>query len=205
MCTRFGSTVHAMIALCKKHGAVSIFDEVMTGCRLSRSGMQGRVGLVPDMTCLGKIVGGGMPLAAYGGRADVMRCVAPVGNVYQAGTLSGNPVAVSAGLAMLRHLSGHPEVYVHLENAAAKLCAAAPDGVIVNRVGSMFTFFFTDQPVTNWETAKVADTARFKAFFHHLLDHGVYLPPSQFEAGFVSAAHDDAAVNETIAAIQSFR
>ena len=134
----------------------------------------------------------------------MMRCVAPVGNVYQAGTLSGNPVAVRAGLAMLRHLKTHPEVYAQLERAAAQICAAAPEGVTANRVGSMFTFFFTDQPVTDWESAKRADTAKFKSFFHHLLDRGVYLPPSQFEAGFVSAAHDQTAISETIAAIQEW-
>ncbi len=150
------------------------------------------------------MIGGGLPIASSGGRADVMRCVAPVGKVYQAGTLSGNPVAVSAGLAMLRHLKAHPEVYTQLEYAAATVCAAAPAGVTVNRVGSMFTFFFIDHAVTDWDSAKSADTARFKAFFHHLLDRGVYLPPSQFEAGFVSAAHDDAAIAETVAAIRSF-
>ena len=198
---RFLATIRT---LCDRYGALFICDEVMTGFRVAFGGAQSLYGIRPDLSTFGKVIGGGLPIAAYGGRADVMRCVAPVGNVYQAGTLSGNPVAVSAGLAMLRYLSQHPEVYVELEDAAARLCAAAPEGVTVNRIGSMFTFFFTDRPVTDWESAKVADTARFKAFFHHLLASGVYLPPSQFEAGFVSAAHDDAAIAQTIAAIRGF-
>jgi glutamate-1-semialdehyde 2,1-aminomutase len=196
--------LEAIRALCDRYGALFIFDEVMTGFRVAFGGAQSLYGIRPDLSTFGKVIGGGLPIAAYGGRADVMRCVAPVGNVYQAGTLSGNPVAVGAGLAMVRHLKTHPEVYTQLERSAAALCAAAPKGVTVNRVGSMFTFFFTDQPVTDWDTAKTADTSKFKAFFHHLLDRGIYLPPSQFEAGFVSAAHDDAAINETVAAIRDF-
>jgi len=196
--------LEAIRSLCDQYGALFICDEVMTGFRVAFGGAQSLYGIRPDLSTFGKVIGGGLPIAAYGGRADVMRCVAPVGNVYQAGTLSGNPVAVSAGLAMLRHLKTHPEVYTQLERAAAALCAAAPAGVTVNRVGSMFTFFFSDHPVTNWDSAKTADTAKFKAFFHHLLDRGIYLPPSQFEAGFVSAAHDDAAIGETVAAIQEW-
>ncbi len=196
--------LEAIRTLCDRYGALFIFDEVMTGFRVAFGGAQSLYGIRPDLSTFGKVIGGGLPIASYGGRADVMRCVAPVGKVYQAGTLSGNPVAVSAGLAMLRHLKAHPEVYAQLERAAATVCAAAPAGVTVNRVGSMFTFFFIDHPVTDWDSAKSADTARFKAFFHHLLDRGVYLPPSQFEAGFVSAAHDDAAIAETVAAIRSF-
>jgi glutamate-1-semialdehyde 2,1-aminomutase len=196
--------LEAIRSLCGQYGALFICDEVMTGFRVAFGGAQNLYGIRPDLSTFGKVIGGGLPIAAYGGRADVMRCVAPVGKVYQAGTLSGNPVAVSAGLAMLRHLKTHPEVYAQLERAAAALCAAVPAGVTVNRIGSMFTFFFTDHPVTDWDTAKTADTAQFKSFFHHLLDHGIYLPPSQFEAGFVSAAHDDAAINETVAAIQEW-
>jgi len=196
--------LEAIRSLCDQYGALFICDEVMTGFRVAFGGAQSLYGIHPDLSTFGKVIGGGLPIAAYGGRADVMRCVAPVGKVYQAGTLSGNPVAVSAGLAMLRHLKTHPEVYAQLERAAAALCAAAPAGVTVNRVGSMFTFFFADHPVTDWDTAKTADTVQFKSFFHHLLDHGIYLPPSQFEAGFVSAAHDDAAINETVAAIQEW-
>jgi glutamate-1-semialdehyde 2,1-aminomutase len=133
-----------------------------------------------------------------------MSKVAPLGPVYQAGTLSGNPVAVSAGVAMLRYLNAHPEIYATLEERAARLTAVAPAGVTVNRVGSMFTWFFTEQRVTDWETAKTSDTVRFARFFHHMLEHGVYLPPSQYEAAFLSAAHSEADIDATIAAIRSF-
>src|ERR1035437_8458732 len=129
-----------------------------------------------------------------------MSMVSPAGPIYQAGTLSGNPLAVAAGLAMLRHLKTHPDVYLQLETRAAKLEASVPEGVTVNRVGSMFTFFFTDGPVTNWESAKRCDTARFGRFFRGMLDHGVYLAPSQFEAAFVSVAHTDEDIEKTIAA-----
>ncbi|MDR3719090.1 MAG: glutamate-1-semialdehyde 2,1-aminomutase [Bryobacteraceae bacterium] len=196
--------LEAIRSLCDRHGALFICDEVMTGFRVAFGGAQSLYGIRPDLSTFGKVIGGGLPIAAYGGRADVMRCVAPVGNVYQAGTLSGNPVAVSAGLAMLRHLKAHPEVYAQLERATAAICAAASGHITVNRVGSMFTFFFTDHPVTDWDSAKTADTTKFKAYFHHMLEHGIYLPPSQFEAAFVSAAHDEAAVNATVAAIQEW-
>jgi glutamate-1-semialdehyde 2,1-aminomutase len=197
--------LEAIRSLCDRHGALFICDEVMTGFRVAYGGAQSLFGIRPDLSTFGKVIGGGLPIAAYGGRADVMKCVAPVGKVYQAGTLSGNPVAVSAGLAMLRHLKTHPEVYARLERAAAELCAAAPEGVSANRIGSMFTFFFTGHAVTDWDSAKTADTVKFKSFFHHLLDRGIYLPPSQFEAAFVSAAHDDAAIAETVAAIRDWR
>ncbi len=196
--------LEAMRELCTKHGALLIFDEVMTGFRLALGGAQQLYGITPDLTTLGKIIGGGLPIAAYGGRADVMRHVAPAGNVYQAGTLSGNPCAVAAGIAMLKHLSQHPEIYAQLDAAAAEICAAAPAGVTVQRVGSMFTFFFTDRPVRCWEDAATCDTARYAAFFHHLLEHGVYFPPSQFEAAFLSAAHDASAVRKTVEAIRSY-
>jgi glutamate-1-semialdehyde 2,1-aminomutase len=188
----------------RRYGALLIFDEVMTGFRISPGGAQQLYGITPDLTTLGKIIGGGLPLAAYGGRADIMKKVAPLGPVYQAGTLSGNPVAVSAGIAVLRHLSAHPEIYQTLEERAARLTAVAPAGVTVNRVASMFTWFFTAQRVTGWETAKTSDTGRFARFFHHLLEHGVYFPPSQFEAAFLSAAHTDEDIEATIAAIRSF-
>ncbi|MFZ5926768.1 MAG: glutamate-1-semialdehyde 2,1-aminomutase [Acidobacteriota bacterium] len=197
--------LEAMRDLCTRHGALLIFDEVMTGFRLSLGGAQQLYGIRPDLTTLGKIIGGGLPIAAYGGRADVMRHVAPAGNVYQAGTLSGNPCAVAAGIAMLRRLSENPEIYAKLDAAAARICAAAPEGVTVQRVGSMFTFFFTSRPVKCWEDAATCDTQKYAAFFHHLLENGVYFPPSQFEAAFVSAAHDDAAVARTVDAIRSFR
>jgi glutamate-1-semialdehyde 2,1-aminomutase len=192
-------------AVTARHGALLIFDEVMTGFRVAFGGAQQRYGIRPDLTTLGKIVGGGMPIAAYGGRADIMSKVAPLGPVYQAGTLSGNPLAVSAGLAMLRYLSAHPEVYEGLERSTALLTADPPPGTIVNRVGSMFTFFFADQPVTDYESAKRSDTAKFARFFHWMLDHGVYLAPSQFEAGFVSAAHTDEDIRATHAAARMWR
>jgi glutamate-1-semialdehyde 2,1-aminomutase len=190
--------------LCTRHGALLIFDEVMTGFRLSYGGAQQLYNIKPDMTALGKIIGGGLPIAAYGGKKEVMSYVAPSGPIYQAGTLSGNPLAVSAGLAMLRYLKSHPEVYSTLEARTAQLCANPPAGITVNRVGSMFTFFFTNEPVFDYDSAKKSDTTRFGAFFRHMLDHGVYLAPSQFEAGFMSNAHTEADVQSTLAAIQTY-
>jgi glutamate-1-semialdehyde 2,1-aminomutase len=163
-------------------------------------GAQARYGIRPDLTTLGKVIGGGLPVGAYGGRRDIMSRVAPAGPVYQAGTLSGNPLAVAAGLAMLRHLAAHPEIYDQLETRAARLCAAAPAGITVNRVGSMFTFFFTDRPVTDYESAKRSDAKAFGRFFHAMLERGVYLAPSQFEAAFLSAAHSEEDIDATIAA-----
>jgi len=196
--------LESIIALCKKAGAVSIFDEVMTGCRLARGGAQERFGLRPDLTCLGKVVGGGMPLAVYGGRADIMSRVAPLGPVYQAGTLSGNPLAVSAGLATLERLDAG--VYERLEALGARLEAGlvrvlgGKRPVTVQRVGSMITVFFHPGPIRSWDDAKHADTAAFGRFHGGLLAEGVYWPPAQFEAAFISLAHDDAAIDATIAA-----
>jgi glutamate-1-semialdehyde 2,1-aminomutase len=192
--------LEALRELTSRHGALLIFDEVMTGFRVAFGGAQQRYRIRPDLTTLGKVIGGGLPVGAYGGRKDIMEHVAPVGPVYQAGTLSGNPLAVAAGLAMLRHLKRHPEVYDRLQTRAAELCASAPAGITVNRVGSMFTFFFTDGPVTDYESAKRSDTARFGRFFRAMLERGVYLPPSQFEAAFVSAAHTEEDIRQTIAA-----
>jgi len=196
--------LEALRDLTARHGALLIFDEVMTGFRVALGGAQQRFGIRPDLTTLGKIIGGGLPLAVYGGRADIMKKIAPLGLVYQAGTLSGNPLAVAAGLAMLRHLIAHPEIYDMLEARAAQLTAWTPPGVTVNRVGSMFTFFFSPDPVTDWESAKKCDTARFAKFFHFLLERGVYIAPSQFEAGFVSAAHSEADIRATVAAAREF-
>lgn len=186
------------------YGALLIFDEVMTGFRLSRGGAQQLYGITPDITTMGKILGGGLPIAAYGGRTDIMKSVAPVGPVYQAGTLSGNPLAVTAGIATLTYLEQHPEIYDIVERSTADLTRYVPPGLTVNRVGSMFTFFFTDGPVRNFEEAKKCNTAAFGRFFHHLLDRGVYFPPSQFEAGFVSAAHTPQDVAASIAAVDEF-
>ncbi len=172
-------------SLCTQHGALLIFDEVMTGFRVAAGGAQALYNVLPDLTTLGKVIGGGLPIAAYGGRRDIMTYVAPSGPIYQAGTLSGNPLAVAAGLAMLRHLELNPDLYAELEVRSAALAAAAPS----NRVGSMLTWFFAPGPVTDYASAKTSDTARFGRFFHKMLECGIYLPPSQFEALFVSTAH----------------
>jgi len=189
-----------------RSGTVLIFDEVMTGFRLALGGAQQLYGVRPDMTCLGKIMGGGLPAAAYGGRADIMATVAPDGPVYQAGTLSGNPLAMAAGAKVLEQLA-QPGVYATLEARSARLeeglkRAALDAGttVSVNRVGSMITVFFCAGPVTDYTTAKQSDTKRFARFFHAMLARGVYLPPAQFEAAFVSLAHGEAEIDETVAA-----
>jgi glutamate-1-semialdehyde 2,1-aminomutase len=183
--------------LCTRHGALLVFDEVITGFRVAFGGAQALYGVKPDLTCLGKIIGGGLPVGAYGGPRELMNRVAPLGGVYQAGTLSGNPLAVAAGLAALRGLEDQA-VYDRLETVGASLesgirAAAAASGVpvAVNRVGSMLTTFFTDGPVTDYASAKRADTARYARFFHAMLARGVFLAPSQFEAAFVSLAHSE--------------
>jgi glutamate-1-semialdehyde 2,1-aminomutase len=196
--------LEALREITARYGALLIFDEVMTGFRLALGGAQQYFGIKPDLTTMGKIIGGGLPLAAYGGRADIMRKIAPVGPIYQAGTLSGNPMAVAAGIAMLRHLKAHPETYQTLERRAAQLTALPLPGVTVNRVGSMFTFFFSSDPVTDWESAKRSDAERFRQFFHWMLDRGIYLAPSQFEAGFVSAAHTEQDIAKTVEAASEF-
>jgi glutamate-1-semialdehyde 2,1-aminomutase len=188
----------------KRSGAALIFDEVMTGFRVALGGAQQLYGIRPDLTTLGKVIGGGLPVGAYGGRAEIMDRVAPAGPVYQAGTLSGNPLAVSAGLATLRRLQKE-NPYSKLESLGARLergllDAAREAGVAakVGRAGSMFTLFFTDRSVTNFEAAKSCDTQRFNRYFHGMLDKGVYLPPSQFEAAFISAAHTESDIDRTI-------
>jgi glutamate-1-semialdehyde 2,1-aminomutase len=188
----------------RRYGALLIFDEVMTGFRLAYGGAQEFYKIDPDLTMLGKIIGGGLPMAAYGGRADIMKKVAPAGPIYQAGTLAGNPVAVTAGIAMLQYLEAHPEVYATMEELTAKLTADLPDQVCVNRVGSMHTLFFQPGPVRNYEEAKRSNTDTFGKFFHHLLERGVYFPPSQFEAGFVSAAHTPDDIAYTKKAVAEF-
>jgi glutamate-1-semialdehyde 2,1-aminomutase len=196
--------LEALRMLTAHYDALLIFDEVMTGFRVALGGAQERFGIVPDVTTLGKIIGGGLPLAAYGGRADIMQKIAPLGPVYQAGTLSGNPMAVAAGLAMLRHLVAHPEIYETLEARSAKLTEWTPPGVTINRVGAMFTFFCSSDPVMDWESAKKCDTARFGKLFHFLLERGIYMAPSQFEAGFISAAHSEADIEHTTRAMRDF-
>jgi glutamate-1-semialdehyde 2,1-aminomutase len=197
--------LEAIVSLCEENGAVSIFDEVMTGSRLSRSGAQGRYGLRPAMTCLGKVVGGGMPLAVYGGRAEIMKKIAPLGPVYQAGTLSGNPLAVTAGLKTLELMTDGE--YEKLERISARLEEGLSRALrdrkvtgVVQRVGSMMTVFFTEGPVRSWTDAAKANTKRFGAFHHGLTERGVYWPPSQFEAAFVSVAHSDDDVERTVKA-----
>jgi glutamate-1-semialdehyde 2,1-aminomutase len=183
--------------LCTRHGALLVFDEVITGFRVAFGGAQALYSVRPDLTCLGKIIGGGLPVGAYGGSRELMSKVAPLGAVYQAGTLSGNPLAVAAGLATLRALED-PAAYDRLERLGAlfqrgitEAAAAAGIPVTVNRVGSMLTAFFSDGPVTDYASARRADTARYARFFHGMLERGVYLAPSQFEAAFVSLAHSE--------------
>ncbi|HVO11920.1 MAG TPA: glutamate-1-semialdehyde 2,1-aminomutase [Vicinamibacteria bacterium] len=204
--------LQALREITRRNGTVLIFDEVMTGFRVALGGAQQLYGIEPDLTCLGKIVGGGLPAAAYGGRAEIMAAVAPEGPVYQAGTLSGNPLAMAAGCAVLDRLC-QPGTYEALERTSALLeaglCAAAAAAgarVTVNRVGSMITVFFCEGPVADYAGAKRSDTTRFGRFFHAMLERGVYLPPAQFEAAFVSLAHGEAEIEETVrAAGEAFR
>jgi glutamate-1-semialdehyde 2,1-aminomutase len=189
--------------LCDASGALLVFDEVITGFRVARGGAQELFGVTPDLTILGKIVGGGLPLAAFGGRTEIMDRLAPIGDVYQAGTLSGNPVATAAGLAVLRRL-GDPSVYEGLERRGARLeRGLAPHGR-VQRVGAMATLFMTDEPVRNFDDAQRSDTDRYGALFRHLLERGIYVAPSQFEAMFVSLAHGDEEIDRTIEAVADF-
>jgi glutamate-1-semialdehyde 2,1-aminomutase len=188
-----------------RRGALLIFDEVMTGFRVARGGAQQLFDVQPDLTMLGKVIGGGLPIAAYGGRRDIMKLVAPSGPIYQAGTLAGNPVAVSAGLAMLQYIEAHPAMYDALNHSTAALAACAPGNITLNRAGSMMTWFFTPEPVTDYASAKRSDTARFARFFHAMLERGIYLPPSQYEALFVSVVHTPADIEATVqAARESF-
>jgi glutamate-1-semialdehyde 2,1-aminomutase len=200
--------LEALRTLTEACGALLVFDEVMTGFRVARGGAQERYGVTPDLTVLGKIVGGGMPLAAFGGRADVMSRLAPSGEVYQAGTLSGNPLATAAALVALRRLRD-PAVYEELERKGQRLedglrAAAAGQPVTVQRVGAMATVFFHPGPVRNFDDASACDTERFGAFFRHMLERGVYLPPSQYEAMFLATAHGDGEIDRTVAAAAEF-
>jgi glutamate-1-semialdehyde 2,1-aminomutase len=203
-----GEYLAALRLMTQQEKTVLIFDEVMTGFRVAFGGAQELYGIQPDLTTLGKIIGGGLPVGAYGGPSDIMDLVAPLGPMYQAGTLSGNPVTMAAGLATLRHLREHKqEIYSRLEKLSgdlvAGIAAAATDAGVPfchNRVGSMFTWFFQAGPVTNWTSAAKSDTEAFARFFRSMLDNGIYLPPSQFEAAFLSAAHTEEDIQKTIAA-----
>ena len=191
--------------ICDRAGALLVFDEVISGFRAAAGGAQQVFGVRPDLTCLGKIIGGGLPVGAYGGRADIMALVAPAGPVYQAGTLSGNPLAMAAGLWTLQELS--PGLYKHLAGLGARLAAGLADAarsanvpLQVNGFGSLLTPFFTTRPVRDYESALSSDTAAYGRFFRAMLAAGIYIPPSQFEAWFLSGAHTTRAVDKTIAA-----
>lgn len=190
----------------KQYNSLLIFDEVITGFRLGLDGAQGYYGIKPDMTTLGKIVGGGMPLAAYGGKKEIMECIAPSGSVYQAGTLSGNPVAVAAGLATLKILDQNPDIYNELERKSKLIESAMVNaGLNVNRVGSLLTVFFNNTKVENYDSAKQSDTQKYAEYFSYLLENGIYTAPSQFEAMFVSAAHSDKDIEYTCNVILNFK
>ena len=196
-------------ALCIDAGALLIFDEVITGFRVGLGGYQALCGVLPDLTCLGKVIGGGLPVGAYGGRREAMELVAPLGPVYQAGTLSGNPLAMAAGIATLREIA-RPGFFEELDRKTERLVSGLIEAasrvhapVQVNGTGSLFTLFFSDGPVTDYASARRADTGRYGRFFHALLDAGVYFPPSQFEAAFVSAAHGAAEIAATVAAAEA--
>ncbi len=195
--------LEALRALCDASGALLVFDEVITGFRIARGGAQEVYGVMPDLTILGKIVGGGLPLAAFGGRAELMERLAPVGDVYQAGTLSGNPLATAAGLSVLRRLRD-PDVYDELERKGARLEEGLAPFGRVQRVGAMLTLFQSDEPVRSFDDAQRCDTELYGGLFRHLLGRGVYVAPSQFEAMFVSLAHGDEEIDRTIAAVADF-
>jgi glutamate-1-semialdehyde 2,1-aminomutase len=195
--------LQALRMLCDACGALLVFDEVITGFRVARGGAQERFGVTPDLTVLGKVVGGGLPLAAFGGRSDVMERLAPIGDVYQAGTLSGNPLATAAGLSVLRRLRD-PAVYDELERLGSRLGAGLSRFGTVQRAGSMLTLFCHEGPVRNFRDAAQSDTARYAELFRHLLARGIYVAPSQFEALFISLAHTDEDVDRMVEAVRAF-
>jgi glutamate-1-semialdehyde 2,1-aminomutase len=195
--------LEALRALCDASGALLVFDEVISGFRVARGGAQERYGITPDLTVLGKILGGGLPLAAFGGRAEIMSELAPVGPVYQAGTLSGNPLATAAGLAVLRRLRDGV-VYDELERKGARLEAGLAEFGRVRRVGAMLTLFMTDRGIRNFDDVQTCDTERYGALFRHLLAHGIYVAPSQFEAMFLSLAHSDDDIDRTVETVGDF-
>lgn len=191
--------------ICDVNQTVLIADEVITGFRMGLDGAQGLLGLKPDLSTFGKIIGGGMPVGAYGGKREIMEMVAPLGPVYQAGTLSGNPVAMAAGIAQLTELKAHPEIYAHINEMGAMLCdglkeivAAAKANCVVNHVGSIGSMFFTGEPVTDYASAKKSDTKAYADYFRHMLEGGVYFAPAQFEAMFISSAHSEKNIRDTL-------
>ena len=192
----------------KKYQSLLIFDEVITGFRLAKGGAQEYYGVTPDLTTLGKIIGGGMPVGAYGGRKEIMSCVAPLGEVYQAGTLSGNPIAMTAGIETLKILRDSDTIYETIEKKAEKLAAVMRETfgetVCVNQVGSLMSLFFTGEKVVDYDTVQTSDTNRYSAYFKAMLKEGIYLAPSQFEAMFVSAAHTDKDIEKTCEQIRKF-
>lgn len=199
--------LEAVQRLCQEHNSLLIFDEVMTGFRLSEAGYQGLINIKPDLTTLGKIIGGGLPVGAYGGKEEIMNMIAPSGPVYQAGTLSGNPLATSAGLAMLNLIREQPDTYLELEKKGKYLKSEIENQLVecglnytVNQIGSMFTLFFTNQKVQNFTDAKTSDTVKFGQYFHSMLKQGVYLPPSQYESWFLSTALEESHLDQILSA-----
>lgn len=198
--------LHFLRDITEKYGSLLIFDEVITGFRLSLGGAQEYFGIKPDMTTLGKIVGGGMPMAVYGGRKEIMDCVAPLGGVYQAGTLSGNPIATTAGIATLTALKENKHLYADLGKKAEKIANSYRKiGASVNQIGSLLSGFFTDREVNDYDSATSSDTARYAKFFNYLLENGIYIAPSQYEAMFVSMAHSDEDIEKTCKVIESYK
>lgn len=204
------SFLNDLQALCKEHQTLLIFDEVMTGFRVSPGGAQSVYKIKPDLTCLGKVIGGGLPCAAFGGRAEIMNFLSPSGPVYQAGTLSGNPLATAAGIAMLKQLKDHPELFNHAEkmrkrltDGFANLLKKYNSPFQVTGIGTMFTLFFTDKPVRNLKDVKTADLAQYSEFFNGMLKNGVYLAPSQFESNFLSSVHQEKEIDHTLEAFES--
>ena len=197
--------------LCTAHNAVLIFDEVMTGFRLAAGGAQEKLNVKADLITFGKVIGGGLPVGAFGGKKEIMEYLAPIGKVYQAGTLSGNPLAMAAGIATLSMLKNHSSIYHQLEQTTGSLASGLKNAfsskgipVVVNQLGSMISVFFSEHPVRNFEDAAATDIPLFNRFFHHMLDQGIYLPPAAFESWFISAAISDAEIEKTIQAIKTF-
>jgi glutamate-1-semialdehyde 2,1-aminomutase len=202
--------LQALLEFCTSEEILLIFDEVMSGFRLARGGAQEVYGIAPDLSTFGKVIGGGLPVGAYGGKLEIMEMVAPSGPVYQAGTLSGNPLAMAAGIETLRIIDEDPGFYDKLELIGLELERGVRDALAesglkytFNRCGSMFTLFFTDKTVSDFDSAKTSDTAKFTAYFNRMLEQGIYLPPSQFEACFVSIAHNENDLAKTVAAVRS--